>query len=110
MTIDVLAGAEVFSVTFAGHVSTDYAYDDADRPDTLRERIEFAVAAATGPTRVTLERAGAALVGSTLVLHPDSSTPRHDTKVSWPLRRLKARLRGSRILREVLDFPRLPGA
>lgn len=107
-TIRVLAGAEVFTVTFAGHVSTDYAYNDAERPDTLQERIEFAVAASTGPTRVTLERAGTALIGSTLVLDPDGSSPRHDARVSWPIRRLQAALRGRSIVREVLDFPEAP--
>jgi hypothetical protein len=45
---------EVFTLTFAGHLSTDYAYDD-DKPKTLQERIEPAVAATTGPTRVILD-------------------------------------------------------
>jgi hypothetical protein len=38
---------EVFTLTFAGHLSTDYAYDD-DRPKTLQERIELAAATTPG--------------------------------------------------------------
>lgn len=109
-TIVVLAGAQVFTAAFAGHVSTDHAYDDGARPEALQGRIELAVAATTGPTRVILERAGDAVLASTLVLDPESSSARQDTKVTWPLRRLKARLRGRRIVPEVLDFPEVPSA
>jgi len=71
---------EGFTLTFVGHVSTDYAYDDVDRPKTLQERIELAVAATTGPTRVTLERLGVAVVGSWTVIDPGGTSPRQDTK------------------------------
>jgi hypothetical protein len=104
--VRVDAGAEVFSFSFAGHESTDFAYLDSDRPETLQERIDLAVAAATGPTRVICDTAGGIVVGSTLIFDHGGPHPRTDTVVSYPSRRLKARLRGHRIKREVTDFPR----
>ena len=104
-TIRVNAGAEVFCVTFADHVGTDLAYEDADRAEALKERIDLAAAATLGPTRVVLDRCGDLTVGSSLVTNPDGVSPREDTVVSWPLRRFKARLRGGRITRQVTEFP-----
>jgi hypothetical protein len=104
-TVRVFAGAEVFILEFAGHESADFAYDDKDRPETLQERIDLAAAATLGPSRVTLDRAGDIVVGSTLVIDPDGPSPRENCGGTWPLRRLKARLRGRRIIRQVIDFP-----
>lgn len=39
-TVQVNTGAEVFSYSFAGHHSHDFAYEDEDRSETLRERID----------------------------------------------------------------------
>lgn len=74
-TVVVLASAEVYHVSFEGHTDTDFAYDDADRPDALRRRIELAAAATTGPTRVTLKLAGETVIRSELVLDPDGPGP-----------------------------------
>ena len=104
-TVRVNAGAEVFCFTFAGHVSTDFAYDDADRVEALRDRIDLAAAATLGPTRVVLERCRELTLRSTLVMDPDGVSRREDAVVSWPLRRLKARLTRGRISRQVIDFP-----
>ena len=106
-TVRVITAAEVFSFAFAGHVGHDFAYADIDRPDALRERIDLAVDAARGPTRVTRERRSGMTVGSALVLDPDGPHPRRDT-VSYPRRRLRSRLTGGRTTREVEDFPGLP--
>lgn len=104
-TVQVNAGAEVFCFTFAEHVGTAFAYEDADRAEALKERIDLAAAATLGPTRVVLDRCGDLTVGSSLVVDPDGVSPREDTVVSWPLRRLKARLRGGRTTRQVIEFP-----
>ncbi len=104
-TVRVFAGAEVFIFEFAGHDSVDFADDDNDRPEVLQERIDLAGAATLGHTRVTLDRAGDIIVGSTLVIDPDGPSPREDFGGSRPLRRLKARLRRRRIIRQVIDFP-----
>lgn len=108
-TVRVFAGAEVFLFDFAGHGSTEFAYEDEDRPETLKERIDLAAAATNGPTRVALDWAGAVIVGSTLVIDPDGLGRREDVAVSWPLRRLKARLRVRRIVQQVIDFPATGG-
>ena len=104
-TVRVFAGAEVFIFEFAGHESVDFAYDDTDRPETLQERVDLAAAATLGPTRVTLDRAGDIIVGSTLVIDPDGPNLREDCSGTRPLRRLEARLRRRRIIRQVIDFP-----
>ena len=104
-TVRVFAGAEVFILEFAGYDSTDFAYDDGDRPETLQERIDLAAAVTFGPTRVTLDCAGDIVVGSSLVIDPDGPSPRENPGGTWPLRRLKARLRRRRIIRQVIDFP-----
>jgi hypothetical protein len=104
-TVRVFAGAEVFIFEFAGHESVDFAYDDTDRPETLQERVDLAAAATLGPTRVTLDRAGDIIVGSTLVIDPDGPSIREDCSGTRPLRRLEARLRRRRIIRQVIDFP-----
>lgn len=104
-TVRVNAGAEVFLVGFCGHSSADFAYDDEDRPESLQERIDLAVAATLGPTRVTLDFDGDVIVGSTLVIDPDGPNPRENGPVSWPIRRLKARVRGRRISRQVIELP-----
>lgn len=108
-TVQVFAGAEVFIFEFAGHESVDFAYDDKERPEALQELIDLAAAATLGPTRVTLDRAGDIVVGSTLVIDPDGPSPRENGGGTWPLRRLKARLRRRRIIRQVIDFPALGG-
>src|SRR4051794_21920467 len=95
-TVQVNAGAEVFHYAFAGHESTDFAYEDEGRPETLRERIDLAVRAVTGPTRVIRYLAGDALVGSVLTFGLHEPRGREDV-VSWPLRRLKAFLTRGRI-------------
>ncbi|MGZ4685018.1 MAG: hypothetical protein ACXVYY_02830 [Oryzihumus sp.] len=106
-TVQVNSAAEVFSFAFAGHVGHDFAYEDVDRPEALRERIDLAVDAASGPTRVIRRRRGGMTLESTLVLDPDGPHPHRDT-VSYPVRRLRSRVRGGRTTREVEDFPGLP--
>jgi hypothetical protein len=108
-TVRVYAGAEVFLFDFSGHSSADFAYDDEDRPATLQQRIDLAIAATLGPTRVTLDFDRDVIVASTLVIDPDGLSPREYSPVSWPLRRLKARVRGRRISRQVIDLPAAGG-
>ena len=109
-TVQVNPGVEVFSFSFAGHVSHDCAYEDDDRLEVLQERIDLAAEATSGPTRVVRDRAGEITVRSALVVDPDGPHLRPDGVVSYPLRRLKARLRGTRITREVADFPAAPSS
>ena len=108
-TVRVLAGAEVFLFDFSGYSSADFAYDDEDRPATLQERIDLAVAATLGPTRVTLDFDRDVIVASTLVIDPDGQGSHEYSPFSWPLRRLKARVRGRRISRQVIDLPATGG-
>ena len=103
--VRVDAGAEVFSFSFAGHVSTDFAYLDEDRPETLQERIDLAVEASIGPTQVVCDTARGVVVASTLIFGHGGPHPRTDTVVRYPLRRLRARISGHRINREATDFP-----
>ena len=100
--VRVNSGAEVFSFVFGGHHSHDFAHDDADRLQTLRDRIDRAVEAACGPTRVVLERAGDTLVKSTLVIDPDGPAPRQEVS-TYPLRRLAAIVAARRVVRTVTD-------
>ncbi|MGX6600635.1 hypothetical protein ACWKSP_00640 [Micromonosporaceae bacterium Da 78-11] len=105
--VRVNAGAEVFGLAFAGHEAHDFAYEDADRSTTLRERLDLAVRATGGPTRVIRERAAGLTVRTTLVIDPEGPDLSQDV-VSYPVRRLKAFLRAGRITRESADFPARP--
>jgi hypothetical protein len=102
--VQVFRGAEVYFLDFAGHSSSDFAYDDEDRPEALHGRVELAVRATRGPTRVLLDRAGEVVVRSVMVIEPDGPDPERDTIVTWPVHRLAARLRGQQVTREVLEF------
>lgn len=108
-TLCVDAGAELFMFRLADHSSTGFAYTDADQRETLEERIDLAVAASRGPTRVVVVRANGVLIESSLVVDPDGLSPTKDMVTSWPIRRLKARLARRRMVREVLDFPSVAG-
>jgi len=99
-------GVEVFLFSFAGHESHAFAYDDDDRLEVLQERIDLAVRAAGGPTRLIRESAGERTVTSTLIMDPDGLQTCPWT-VSSP-GRLVARLRRTPITRHVADFPALP--
>jgi hypothetical protein len=107
-TVTVHVGAEVFSVSFAGHESVDFAYADAERPDALQARVDLAVAVTTGPTRVVRDCAGDLTVRSTLVVDPDGPHRREDQVVSFPLRRARVLLTGRRTTRVVEEFPAAP--
>jgi hypothetical protein len=104
-TVQVHAGAEVYQVLFDGHTDTDYAYEDGDRVEALQGRIDLAAAATRGPTRVTVQLAGDVVVQSRLVVAPDGPNRLEGVAVSWPIRRLKARLRGRRLVKKILDLP-----
>jgi hypothetical protein len=107
--VQVFRGAEVYFMDFAGHSSSDFAYDDEDRPEALQGRIQLAVRATLGPTRVLLDRAGDVVVRSVMVIDPDGPSPDQDTIVTRPLPRLAARLNGQQVTREVLEFPAITG-
>lgn len=102
--VQVFRGAEVYFMDFAGHISSDFAYDDEDRPEALQGRIELAVRATAGPARVQLDRAGDVIVRSVMLMDPDGAAPEQDTIVTRPLPRLAALLRGQQLTREVLKF------
>jgi len=107
-TVHVNAGAEIFTFAFAGHQGHDFAYRDEDRTETLQQRIDLAVEAASGPTRVIRDQANGVTVRSTLVIDPDGPHP-CPYVVSYPIRRIKSFLRGNRITREVVDFAATQG-
>ena len=102
--VQVFRGAEVYFTDFAGHSSKDFTYEDEDRPEALQGRIELAVLATRGPTRVVLDRDGERIVRSEMVIDPDGPHREHDAIVTWPFPRLAARISGRQVTREVLDF------
>lgn len=104
-TVQVHAGAEVYSVIFEGHIDIDYAYQDEDRREALQGRIDLAVAATRGPTRVALRLAGDVVVRSELVVDPDGPNRLEVVTASWPLRHLKALLRGRTLVEKIVDLP-----
>lgn len=106
-TVRVFVGAEVFSLAFAGHCSYDFAYDDEDRPQALRGRIDLAVEAVNGPTRVICYRAGGTVIKSILMVNPDRPDSSQDV-ASYPIRRLKSFLKRARVTRSTTDFPAAP--
>jgi len=105
VTVHVHAGAEVYSVMFEGHIDTDYAYQDEHRREALQGRIDLAAAATRGPTRVTLRLAGDVVVQSELIVDPDGPNRLEGMTTSWPLRRLKALLRGRTLVERIVDLP-----
>lgn len=107
-TVRVHRGAEVYWALFAGHEGIDFASSDDDAVEALQDRLALAVEATAGPTRVTLDRVGEAVVRSRMTLDPDGPSPREDATSSRPIRRLAARLRGRRIARVTIDGPGLP--
>jgi hypothetical protein len=50
-TVRVAAGLELFFLEFQGFEDTDFAYDDDDRGEVLKDRLSQAVCAVRGPTR-----------------------------------------------------------
>jgi hypothetical protein len=105
VSVEVNSVGEVFIFSFEDFESRDFAYVDADRPGTLKESIDVAVAVTSGPTRIIRETAGGLTIRDTLLVDPDGPTPGWHWTISYPVRRLKARLRGLRTMREVIDFP-----
>lgn len=87
-----------------GHSSVHFAYEDNDRPEVLRGRIDLAVRATLGPARVTLHRTREAIVKSELVIDPDGDHREPDAIVQLP-GYFTARLCRQQIIRKVLDFP-----
>jgi hypothetical protein len=104
-TVRVHASVEVYEVTFEGHEDTDYAYEDKDRRDVLQGRIDLAAAATAGHTRVTLRLDGDTVVQSRLVIDPGGPNRLEGVAVSWPLRKLDARLHGRHLVDRVVDLP-----
>jgi hypothetical protein len=66
--VTVAAGLELFFLEFQGFEDTDFAYDDDDRGEVLKDRLSQAVRAVRGPTRVILERDGEKMVSRRLIL------------------------------------------
>jgi hypothetical protein len=104
-TVKVLAGAEVYVMSFQGHTDADFAYNDEDRLEALEGRIELAAAATQGPTQVILEFAGDSVVGSRLLIGSAGLTAQAEAFHSWPLRRLKAHLFHRQITQRIIDLP-----
>lgn len=107
--VRVYASAEVYEVTFEGHEDTDYAYEDEDRLEALQGHIDLAAAATAGPTRVTLRLDGDVVVQSRLVVDPDGPNRLEGVAVFWPLRRIRALVRGRRLVERVVDLPAIRG-
>ncbi len=101
--VQVFRGAEVYFMDFAGHSSSDFAYDE-DQPEALQRRIDLAVLATLGPTRVVLDRDGEVIVRSVMVIDPDGPHRKQDTIVTRPIPFLAARIGRRQVTREVLEF------
>jgi hypothetical protein len=96
-------GAEVFILAFAGAESVDHAYEDADRLEVLQERIDLAVLVMRGPTRLIRDSTRGITVSASLMLDINGSPTRLAS--SYPLRRMTAFMTGSKIEREIVEFP-----
>jgi len=98
---------EIFSYSFAGYYTAEFAYDLDEKKAVLEEKIGEAVAAVRGPTQILLEWAGKEIVRSAIG-HDAGGQPPQQFTTSFPLSRLWWRLRGGRFRREVLVFPPIP--
>jgi hypothetical protein len=67
-TVRVAARPGLFFLEFQGFEATDFAYDDEDRAEVLKDRLSQAVSAVRDPTRVILERDGKKVVSCRLML------------------------------------------
>lgn len=107
-TVTAHEGGNRFSVEFAGHEISAFAYDDdGERLEVLRDCLAEAIALARGPTRVVLEFAGEVLVRSTAARLDGSGVEVRPQRVEYPIRRLVSRLRRQVRRHEVVDFPSL---
>jgi hypothetical protein len=102
--IVTVAGLELFFLEFQGFEDTDFAYDDDDRREVLKDRLSQAVLAVRGPTRVILERDGEKVVSCRLILLGEGGDSFDGPlATSWPFRRLAARLRFRRLVKTTTD-------
>lgn len=102
--VTVAAGLELFFLEFQGFEGTDFAYDDDDRREVLKDRLSQAVRAVRGPTRVILERDGEKVVSSRLILLGEGGDSIDGPlATSWPFRRLAARLRFRRLVKTAIE-------
>ncbi len=110
-TIEVNPHAQVFFLSFGGHrAGPEFAYEDEDKREVLEELVEDAVALVTGPTRITRHTVDGVEVSSSLLVDADGPTQRSlGVSFSNPVTYAKARLRGRRTTKEVLDFPSIDG-
>ena len=103
-TVRVAAGLELFFLEFQGFEDTDFAYDDDDRGEVLKDRLSQAVCAVRGPTRVILERDGEKVVSCRLILLGEGGDSTDaPLSTSWPFRRLAARLRFLRLVTTAIE-------
>lgn len=100
----VYDSTEIFSYSFAGFYTVEFAYDLDEKKEVLEEKIGEAVAAVRGPTQILLEWAGKEVVRSAIG-HDAAGKPPQQFTTSFPLSRLWWRVRGGRFRREVLVFP-----
>lgn len=104
--VTVAAGLELFFLEFQGFEDTDFAYDDDDRREVLKDRLSQAVHAVRGPTHVILERDGQKVVSCRLLLLGEGGNSIDGPfGTSWPFRRLAARLRFRRLVKTAIDVP-----
>ncbi len=110
-TIEVNPHAEVFFLSFGGHrAAPEFAYEDGDKHEVLADLIKDAVALVTGPTRVTRHTIEGVEVSTSLLVDRDGPAQRSlGVNFSNPLTYAKARLRGRRTTKEVVDFPSING-
>ena len=102
--VTVAAGLELFFLEFQGFEDTDFAYDDDDRSEVLKDRLAQAVGAIRDPTRVILERDGEKVVSCRLLpLDEGGSSIDGPLATSYPFRRLAARLRFRRLMKTAVE-------
>lgn len=102
--VTVAAGLELFFLEFQEFEDTDFAYDDDDRREVLKDRLSQAVRAVRGPTQVILERDGEKVVSCRLILLGEGGgSIDGPLATSWPFRRLAARLGFRRLVKTAID-------
>jgi hypothetical protein len=102
VTVD--AGLELFVLEFQGFKDIDFAYDDDDRREVLKDRLFQAVHAVRGPTQVILERDGEKVVSCRMILLGEGGDSTDGPRgASWPFRRLAARIRFRRLVKTTVN-------
>lgn len=111
VTIRVKPPGEMYFLSFGGvEAGPDFAYQDDEQREVFKGLIQDAVAVATGPSRLTRQTVGGIEVRSCIVIEAEGPNERslgETYRNFFP--GLKARLRGQRRIKEIVEIPSITG-